>query len=251
MDASRKYHLRLQPYTHGVVATHDVHLAHAGYALQLWFHVYVEIVGEERLVVGALRTVKAEYHERAALTFHRRHTHLCHLCRQQRRGRGHLVLHVHRRHVGVGALLEINGYLRAAGVACRRGHVGHVLDTVYGFLQRHDHAFLHRLGICAAVCRGNAYGRRRDVRILFHRKRVKSYQSRHEYHNGYDHRQYRAVYKFLKIHRLFLLFCCRRRHHGAILQQSGTLRHDDVALLQTILHNIFLSVVYLEYLYLC
>ena len=161
------HHVGLQPEAHGVVGTQHHQFTYTLKTEDFRFQVDVEVVGQKTLIIRVVGAMQAEHLQHGGLTLYGGHTHLLHLGRQLGRGRRDLVLYVHRRHVGVGALLEIHRNGDGTRVAGGRGHVGHVLHTVDGLFQRSNHTFLQGFGTSTVVVGHHHHRRRRNVRILF------------------------------------------------------------------------------------
>ena len=208
------HHVRFQPNTHGVVVAHHHHLAHARDTLYARHDVYLQIVGEKRLVVGVVLAVERHQFQLAVLPFLRCHAYFRHLRGQRALCLGHTVLHVHRRHIRVGALLEIDIDGGVARVGGRGGHVGHVLHTVDAFLQRHDDRFLHRLRAGSGIGCRHLYRRWRNIGVLLHGEVGKPDDAKHQDDGRDTCRKNGAVYEHLYLHivpslTLHLLLCRR------------------------------------------
>ena len=164
------HHVGLQPDTQAVGVTHGHHVAHAFDTLDLRHDVDVKVVGQENLVVAVVRAIKRTDLQETRLTLVRGHTDSRHLGRQQTLCAAHAVLHVHGRHVGVGALGEIYldaGRTRVGGSGF---HVGHVLHTVDVFLQRLHHALHHGIRAGTRIGGRHVHGRGGNVRVLLDRQ---------------------------------------------------------------------------------
>ncbi len=180
------HHIGLHPYTHGVTTAQDHHLSHALNTEQLGLDVNVDVVGKESLVEGVVGGRYNENLQHTGLSFEGLHADLFHLAGQLRGGRRNLVLYIHRRHIGVGALFEIDHNLGSTGVGGGGGHIGHVLHTVDGFLERCDDGFLYRFGTRTIVLRHNHDGRRCNVRVLLNRQCLQADDTQQHYQNRYD-----------------------------------------------------------------
>ena len=162
--------VRPEPDTHPIVAAAHVDVAHARDAGDRRDQVDLDVVGDEDAVVGAVRTVERDLLQHVGLALAHRHAHFVDFRRQLSRGARHAVLHVDRRHVRIGPLLEIHADGGTAAVGGGRLHVSHVLDAVDGFFQGHDDAALHGLRVGARVVGHDHDGRRGDVGIALDRK---------------------------------------------------------------------------------
>ena len=106
------HHIGLQPYTHGVCfQTWAHHVAHTFDTLQGRNDVDVGIVGEELVVVLSVLGGQRVHDNLRSLSLHHCHADARYLGRQQCQSLRHAVLHVHRTHIGVGALTEVYLYL--------------------------------------------------------------------------------------------------------------------------------------------
>ena len=111
-QAILRHTLRFEPDTHTVGIAQGHHVTHTVHTLQLRNHVDVEVVGQEGLVVGVVAAHQGVDLQKARLALHGGHTDSGHLGGQQTLRLADTVLHVHRRHVGIGSLLEIDRDLR-------------------------------------------------------------------------------------------------------------------------------------------
>ena len=112
----------------------------------------------------------------------------------------HAVLHVYRRHVRVGSLLEIDVDGSIARIRCRGSHIGHVFHAVDGFFQRGYHCLLHSFSVCSRISCGYVDGRRCDVGVLFHRQGKHGNHAQQYNHHRDNARKHRAVYKKSQVH---------------------------------------------------
>ena len=162
--------LWIEPYTHGVVASHDIHIAHTAHTRKARLDVYLEIVVDKRLVIGIVGRVERDDFQHTVLPFLHGDSYLGHFSGQKSLSLTHTILGVDSSHVGVSPLLEVDSDVTRAGVGRCGSHVEHVLHAVDGFLQRDNDRFLHRLCIGTGISGRHHDGRWRDVGILFHRK---------------------------------------------------------------------------------
>ena len=109
-------------------------------------------------------------------------------------------MHIDRRHVGIGTLLEIDVDGSIARIGCRGGHVGHVLHAVDGLFQRDYHGFLHCLCIGTGIGGEHVDSRRRNVGILLHGEGFHGDNSHQDNHHGDNARKHRAVYEEAQVH---------------------------------------------------
>lgn len=191
---------RVEPYAHGVLGTEDVDLAYTRDSRYLRLNVDFHVVGKKLGIVGIVGAVECYRLESAVLAFAHCDTAFGDFGRQQTLGRGHTVLYVDHSHVGIGALFEVYGYRRCAGVGGGRCHVHHVLDAVQRLLERHYHAFHHSLGICTRVGGRYPHGGRSYVRKLFDGQIEQTQYAQCHNQHGDDSGQYRTVDKSLYSH---------------------------------------------------
>ena len=163
-------------------------------------HVDVEVIGKERLVVAPVGAHQSADLQEAGLPLLGSHTDFRHFGGQQSLRLGYAVLYVHRSHVGVRALLEIDLYGGRTGIGGGRADVHHVLHTVDALLQRHDDTVQHGFGIGAGVVGTDIYRRRRNVRILFHRQRKERNEPYHQNQYGDGDSHHRPFYKYVSFH---------------------------------------------------
>ena len=194
-----------QPKAHTVVGAEQLRLAHTADALQLRLHVYLHVIVEKRLVETVIGTVKGECQQLGVLLLLGGDAGLGRFCRKLAQHTVDAVLHIDRRHVGVGTLLEIDVDGSIACIGCRGGHVGHVLYAVDGLFQRNNHGFLHRLGIRAGIGSPYVDGGRGDVGILLHGEGLHGDNAHQDNHHGDDARKYRAVYEEAQVHGFVVL----------------------------------------------
>ena len=129
-------------------------------------HVDVEVIGKERLVVAPVGAHQSADLQEAGLPLLGSHTDFRHFGGQQSLRLGYAVLYVHRCHIGVGTLLEVDGDVARTAVGGARTHIHHIFHTVNLVLQRSDNGVKHRLGIGTLVSRTYRYGGRCNVRVL-------------------------------------------------------------------------------------
>ena len=181
-QAVLRHHIRFHPDAQRIRIAQRVHIAHTRDTLQTRLDIDVHVVGNKLAVILAVGAPNGQNAQDVVLLFLYRYAHFRHLRRKQRRGLGYAVLHVHCRHVGVGALLEEYRDLHVArGAGFRRHvrHVGYAVDTLFQRLNDR----LHDCGrICTGVVCGDTHLRRRNVRILFDRQRLHA----DEAHQGDD-----------------------------------------------------------------
>ena len=195
-----RHDVRLEPDAHAVVAAAHVDVTHARDAGDRRNEVDLDVVGDEDAVVGAVRAVEGDLLEDVGLALADGDADFVDLGGQLARGAGDAVLDVDRRHVRVGTLLEIDADGGAAAVGRGRLHVGHVLDAVDGFLQGHDDAALHGLGVGAGIVRHHHDGRGRDVGIALDGKGQQSDDPADDQEDGNDRREDGAVDEGLYVH---------------------------------------------------
>ncbi len=101
----------VEPNTHSIVLIANSRtLTHAVHTLDGRHEVDIGIVVEELVIVSLISLERHKQHS-GRLPFEHHHAGLRHLRREQRLGLRHTVLHVHLRHIGVSALLEVDGNL--------------------------------------------------------------------------------------------------------------------------------------------
>ena len=194
-----------QPEAHTVVGTEQLRLSHTADTFQPRLYVNLHVIVEKGLVETVVGAVEGECQQLGVLLLLGGDTSLGRFRRKLAQHSVHAVLHIDRRHVGVGALLEIDVDGSIARIGCRGGHVGHVLHAVDGFLQRNNHGFLHRLGIGAGIGRPYVDGGRGDVGILLHGKGFHGDYAHQDNHHRDDTRKHRAVYEETQVHGFVVL----------------------------------------------
>ncbi len=200
-----RHEVGLEPDAHTVGVAKFQHFAHTVDTLDFRHNVYVEVVGEEGFVILSVVAHQGTYLQETVLLLLRCHSNLRHLRRQQSLRLRHTVLHVHRGHVGVSALLEVYVDLRRTRVCGGRGDVEHVLHTVDALLQRHDDRLHHSVGISTGVCGLHAHRWRRNVGILFHRQVEQGDQSHHYYQHSDAYSHHWAFDKYIAFHSVTIL----------------------------------------------
>ena len=78
----------------------------------------------------------------------------------------HTVLHVDCCHIGVCALLKIDGDAHRTGIGGGGSHVGHVFHTIDRFFQRSNHTLLQSFRTGAIIGGTHHNGRRSNIGIL-------------------------------------------------------------------------------------
>ena len=160
------HYIRFQPDTHGVVLSQYHGIAHTVDTFHLRDKVDVGVVFQELDVVLVFFIIDGEYHQHGSLAFTGGYTDFGNFGRQQALRHGNAVLYVHRCHIGVGTLLEVDGDVARTAVGGARTHIHHIFHTVNLVLQRSDNGVKHRLGIGTLVSRTYRYGGRCNVRVL-------------------------------------------------------------------------------------
>ena len=183
---------RIEPDTHTVLVGKEYHATYSLDTLQLRFEVNLGVVGQELVVVTALRSgMKVDYLNHTVLTLDDRHSDTGHFGRQGTCRLCHTVLHEHGCHVGIHSLTEINHDFHVTGVGCRRSDVVHVFHPVDGFFQRSNDRLLYRLGRCTRIGCHHHDGRRSNIWELFDGERLDTDHPHQNYHNGNNRRKYR------------------------------------------------------------
>ena len=157
----------LQPNAHRVrTRTKRLHITHSLHTLDGRLDVDFVEVGDELLVVTAVGRCDGVHHHVTRLPFRGGNAHLRNLCGQQRLRLRHAVLHVHGSHVGINALLKVDGYHGRTVVCGSTFHVGHVLHAVDALFERHHHGVKNRLCIGSLIVCHHRNGGRGNVGIL-------------------------------------------------------------------------------------
>ena len=161
-----RHHIRLHPNTHTIFTAHNHHIAHTGDTKDLRFQVDADIVGQEVLVVTLVRTGQGEHLQNTRLTLGSGHTDLGYLRRKLPRSTRYTVLHIDSRHIGVCALLKIDGDAHRTGIGGGGSHVGHVFHSVDRLFQRRNNTLLQCFRTGAIIGGTHHNGRRSNIRIL-------------------------------------------------------------------------------------
>ena len=195
------HHVRLQPDAHGVGLRAEARgITHTLDTLQGWNQVDGVIVGQELIVVAAVRGQRVHENLRR-LALHHAHTDLVYLGREQGLSLRHTVLHIHGTHIRIQPLTE-HDLNHGRARRCRTGDIVHALHTVDALLKRRHNGILHRLGISSRIGSHHHNVRRCDIRILLDRKRDQSDEAQ-QYDKDRDYRrEYRALNKICKSHNL-------------------------------------------------
>ncbi len=169
---ARRHLVGIEPQPHRVVAhAEQIGVADARQPGDLIFHLEGHVVAEEDRIV---RPVGREERERQRDVRRRLLDDdplQLHLGRKLRQCDRHPVLHLHLRHVEVGADLERHRQVQIPGIGGLAGHVQHVLDAVDLFLERRGDSLRDGFGVGAGIGSSHGHGRRRDLRILSDRQR--------------------------------------------------------------------------------
>ena len=157
----------LQPNAHRIgTRTKRLHVTHTLHTLNGRLDVDFVEVGDELLVVTSVGRRDGVHQHVTRLPFRGGNTHLRNLCGQQCLCLRHAVLHVHGSHVGVNALLKVDGYHGRTVVCGGTLHVGHVLHAVAALFKGYHHGVENRLRIGSLIVRHHRNGGRSDVGIL-------------------------------------------------------------------------------------
>ena len=146
-----RHYIRFHPDTQGERIAQALHLSNACHTGKAGLYGYVQVVGNEFGVIGAVRTFQLEHLQDVVLLFGHAHAKLQYFLREERLRHGNPILHVHGCHVRVGARLEEHEDGNIAGGGGGGFHVIHVLHAVDGFFQGLDYGLDGGLGICAVI----------------------------------------------------------------------------------------------------
>jgi len=160
---------RIQPDAHGVRRAEHLHVADARGAVERVEQVRTHVVGEILVAHAVVGGNEPDHDEEVARRFVDADAGLLHFLRKQRQCELQLVLHLHLRGVGHGALRERQRDGGAAVGITLRGHVIEVVDAVQLLLDHLHHGVLHRLRRGAGVVEADADLRRSQRRVLAHR----------------------------------------------------------------------------------
>ena len=157
----------LQPYTHRVrTGAKRLHITHSLHTFDGWLDVDFVEIGDELFVVTAVGRRDGVHQNVTRLPFRGGNTHLRNLCGQQRLCLRYAVLHVHGSHIGVNALLKVDGYHGRTVVCGGTLHVGHVLYTIDALFKRYHHGVENRLRIGSLIKSHHRNGGWGNVGIL-------------------------------------------------------------------------------------
>ena len=189
-----------QPKSHAVVGTEQLCLSHAADTFQPRLDIDFHVIVQEGLVEAVIGRIERESHQFGILLLFSGDTGLGGFRRKLAQRAVHAVLHVYRRHVRVGSLLEIDVDGSIARIRCRGSHIGHVFHAVDGFFQRGYHCLLHSFSVCSRISCEYVDGRRCDVGVLFHRQGKHGNHAQQYNHHRDNARKHRAVYKKSQVH---------------------------------------------------
>ena len=192
------HYIGLEPNTHRIVGTEREGLADACDTEDAGLDVDLQVVRQERFIVGVVGTVQRKDLDHRGLPFHGRHANLCDFGRQLAGGPRNAVLHVDGSHVGIDSLAEVNRH-RGTSDSGAGGHVGHVFHTVDSLLERYDDRFLDCLGAGARIRGAHHHRRGRNVGILLHGQCRQTDQTADYDYDGYDRRQYGSFDKMFPV----------------------------------------------------
>ena len=102
------HHVGLQPDAQSIGVTKAQHITHTGNTHQARFDIDINVVRHEVLVIFTVGTLYGKDLQNVVLTFFHLYADLSDIGGQQCLSTGYTVLHVHRCHVWVGALLEVD-----------------------------------------------------------------------------------------------------------------------------------------------
>ena len=200
-NAILRHHVRPQPNTHTVVGAEQRHFAHTRDTLQLRDDVNLQVVVQELVVIAVIGAPQGDGFQHRLLLLVGDDTDARYVRGQLPLCFRHTVLHVHRRHIGIGSLLEVNGDIHVTRVGGGRVNIGHVLNAVDGFFQRHDDRFLYRFGVGTGIAGSHLHRRRGDIGELLDGQRYqRDAAQQHNRHRDND-RQHRAFDKCFQFHK--------------------------------------------------
>ena len=203
---------RIEPDAQRIAGAPDIHLAHARDTRHPRLDVDLHVVGQEVGIVTVVGRIERYGLQRIVLTLAHRHARLRDFGRKQSLRRSHAVLYVDHRHVGVGALPEVDVDGGRTGVGGRRGHIDHVLHAVELLLEGRNDALHHRLGVGSGIGGADAHGGRGDVGKLFDGQTAQADQPDDDDGHGDDARKDRTVYECANVHDCIFLSYDKNSH---------------------------------------
>ncbi len=163
--------LRVEPGADAIVALAQVvDVRHSVHPQQLVLDIDRGEVAQVDVVVAVVRRKEIDDHQHVGRLLADRDPLVLDLGRQLRHGERHAVLHHDEGRVHVGADIEGDGQGVRAVVAHLRGHVEHAVDAVDLLLDRRRHRIGHHRSAGPGIVDGHRDARRRDPRVLRHRK---------------------------------------------------------------------------------
>ena len=183
-----RHDIGFHPHTHGVVTPQHNQLANPFQTKDFGFQVDTDVVTQKFFVVAVVGAAQGKYLKHGVLTLDGRYTHLGYFGRKLTGSHCHTILHVHRRHVGIGSLTEVHHDFHRTGIGRGRSHVGHVFHPVDSFFQRGDYTLLKGFGTGTVIVGHDHDGRRCNVGILFYRQRLQANQPHNNNTDGDDGR---------------------------------------------------------------
>ncbi|RMW18800.1 hypothetical protein ALO98_200392 [Pseudomonas syringae pv. tagetis] len=157
---------RVQPDTHRVSRTQRLHVADTIYPAELIEQRAGNVIADLRtghpFVVGG----QGDQHQKVGTALGHRQAFALHTLRQARFGLLQFVLHLHLRHIRVGACGEGQADARAARRAAGGRHISQPVEPFHLLLDDLGDGVFDGLGRCASVGGGDFYRRRRDIGVL-------------------------------------------------------------------------------------
>ena len=185
--------LRINPNTHRPLGSKHLHRAYAFQALQVGNDIALGIIGHIRHADIIRR--QHHHHQEVRLRFGYRHPVLLHRRRQRRQNLGQLVLHIHLRHILVGAGRKGQRHAaRTAGIGRRLGVI-QPLNAVHIPFNHSQHAVFHHLRRRTRISRRQGNSRCGHRRILRDRQFADTQQPRQNNENRDHPSKNRAIDK--------------------------------------------------------
>ena len=206
----RRQTIRIHPDPHRVFPLPERHhIADSGNPRNLILDVDRHEVAQKKRIVRPFRRGQRDDQKHVRRLLLHDHPLLLHFRGQSGRRPVHAVLNIHR--VGVAVRSDVEGRVddRRSVVGGRGAHVEHPLDAVELCLDRLDDRVAHGGRVGSRIGRHHLNQRRRDVRILRHRKHLNRNRARQKKQQRDHHRKPRPFNEKTTDHRPVSAVFCR------------------------------------------
>ena len=183
----------VEPNAHRIIRTEYLNIAHAVDALYFVQKINVGVVLHKCAIISTIGRIDRNHVRHIIRRFASGHALRLNVRRQRRICDRHVVLHLDRVHIAVGADLKNHAQTVSTGIVGVRRHIIHALRSVDLLFNDLRNRLIDHVGIGAGVSGRNRNGRRRNLRVLSDRQLQCRQRPGDYYYKRYDDCKDRAV----------------------------------------------------------